>query len=99
MESQLTIMFEHQKVLDDRIIKKHQLEDKDLIENKLVALLVEIGELANATRCTGALNLQLLKKKFLKNSWMEFTFLSVWQMTLALLQGSLWSRMIILRTN
>ncbi|CAM4112410.1 dUTP diphosphatase [Mesobacillus thioparans] len=51
MKPQLTIMFEHQKALDDRIIKKHQLEGRDLIENKLVALLVEIGELANTTRC------------------------------------------------
>lgn len=51
MEQQLTIMYEHQKALDDRIIKKHQLEGKNLIENKLLALLVEIGELANTTRC------------------------------------------------
>src|SRR3982751_2341359 len=42
---------EMQKVLDDRIIKEHQLEDKDLEENKILALLVEISELANETRC------------------------------------------------
>ncbi|MCQ6276158.1 dUTP diphosphatase [Bacillus sp. V3B] len=40
-----------QKVLDDRIIKEHQLEGKDLEENKILALLVEISELANETRC------------------------------------------------
>src|SRR3954451_21625663 len=42
---------EMQKVLDDRIIKEHQLEDKNLEENKLLGLLVEISELANETRC------------------------------------------------
>ena len=42
---------EMQKVLDDRIIKEHQLEDKNLEENKILALLVEISELANETRC------------------------------------------------
>jgi len=42
---------EMQKVLDDRIIKEHQLEGKDLEENKILALLVEISELANETRC------------------------------------------------
>ena len=42
---------EMQEVLDDRIIKEHQLEDKNLEENKIFALLVEISELANETRC------------------------------------------------
>src|SRR4051812_4620250 len=42
---------EMQKVLDDRIIKEHQLEEKDIEENKILALLVEISELANETRC------------------------------------------------
>ena len=42
---------EMQMVLDERIIKEHQLEGKDLEENKILALLVEISELANETRC------------------------------------------------
>ena len=42
---------EMQKVLDDRIMKEHGLENKDLEENKILALLVEISELANETRC------------------------------------------------
>jgi dimeric dUTPase (all-alpha-NTP-PPase superfamily) len=42
---------EMQKVLDDRIMKEHELENKDLEENKILALLVEISELANETRC------------------------------------------------
>jgi len=40
-----------QKVLDERIVKEHKLEGKDLEENKVLALLVEISELANETRC------------------------------------------------
>ncbi|WP_273851006.1 dUTP diphosphatase [Guptibacillus spartinae] len=40
-----------QKLLDDRIVKEHKLEDVSLFENKLLALKVEVGELANETRC------------------------------------------------
>ncbi|WLR60780.1 dUTP diphosphatase [Guptibacillus hwajinpoensis] len=47
--------FEHlftlQRQLDTRIVKEHNLEHEDLFENKLLALKVEIGELANETRC------------------------------------------------
>lgn len=42
---------EMQKVLDERIVLEHGLEGKDLEENKILALLVEICELANETRC------------------------------------------------
>ncbi len=44
-------MFELQKVLDNHIKEKHNLEEENLIERKILALLVEIGELANETRC------------------------------------------------
>lgn len=44
-------MFELQKVLDDRILEQHQLDREQLFEHKLLALSVEIGELANETRC------------------------------------------------
>lgn len=42
---------EMQKVLDERIVQEHDLAGKDLEENKILALLVEICELANETRC------------------------------------------------
>jgi len=44
-------LFQMQKELDQRIESKHQLENERLIERKILALLVEIGELANETRC------------------------------------------------
>lgn len=44
-------LFEMQRELDKRIETKHQLQNESLIERKLLALLVEIGELANETRC------------------------------------------------
>ena len=42
---------EMQRVLDDRIISEHKLDGQNLEENKILALLVEINELANETRC------------------------------------------------
>lgn len=47
----LTKIFGMQKVLDTRIIKEHGLEGKNLFYNMILALQVEIGELANETRC------------------------------------------------
>lgn len=43
-------LFEAQKVLDERIIKEHRLEGQDLLQNKILALLVELGECANEYR-------------------------------------------------
>lgn len=40
-----------QKKLDQYIEKKHQLENVDLFGKKILALFVEVGELANETRC------------------------------------------------
>ncbi|WP_018662568.1 dUTP diphosphatase [Heyndrickxia acidiproducens] len=40
-----------QKQLDHYIESEHGLEKEDLFERKLLALLVETGELANETRC------------------------------------------------
>ncbi|MBS4191553.1 dUTP diphosphatase [Bacillus sp. FJAT-49705] len=40
-----------QKGLDEHIETKHQLHNEDLFERKVLALLVELGELANETRC------------------------------------------------
>lgn len=47
----LTELFELQKELDRRIEKEHSLEQADLMDKKILALLVELGELANETRC------------------------------------------------
>lgn len=46
-----TLLLNYQKVLDQRIIEKHKLQDQFLLEGKILALNVEIGELANETRC------------------------------------------------
>ncbi|WP_223591051.1 dUTP diphosphatase [Neobacillus bataviensis] len=43
-------LFQMQKALDLHIEEKHQLQDEDLFGRKVLALLVEIGELANETR-------------------------------------------------
>ncbi|WP_077214192.1 dUTP diphosphatase [Bacillus dakarensis] len=47
---ELQEIFKMQKGLDQHIEKKHGLEQSDLFDQKVLALLVEIGELANETR-------------------------------------------------
>jgi dimeric dUTPase (all-alpha-NTP-PPase superfamily) len=44
-------LFILQEELDSRILKQHNLEDKPLLQRKILALQVELGELANETRC------------------------------------------------
>jgi dimeric dUTPase (all-alpha-NTP-PPase superfamily) len=44
-------LFEMQRELDSYIEKEHGLEEADLFNEKVLALLVEVGELANETRC------------------------------------------------
>jgi len=44
-------LFEMQRNLDAYITENHQLENEPLFEPKILALLVELGELANETRC------------------------------------------------
>lgn len=44
-------LFQMQKLLDQHIEEKHGLQQERLIERKILALLVEVGELANETRC------------------------------------------------
>lgn len=44
-------LFTMQRQLDQHIEDKHELHKEDLIPRKLLALLVEMGELANETRC------------------------------------------------
>lgn len=46
-----TELFAMQQKLDTYIIKSHQLERTDVFDKKFLALLVELGELANETRC------------------------------------------------
>ena len=43
--------FSMQRELDQYIESEHGLQQEDLVERKLLALLVELGELANETRC------------------------------------------------
>lgn len=40
-----------QAALDEHIQAKHELGAENLVERKILALLVELGELANETRC------------------------------------------------
>jgi dimeric dUTPase (all-alpha-NTP-PPase superfamily) len=44
-------LFNMQRELDRHIETQHGLEKEDLFDRKALALLVEIGELANETRC------------------------------------------------
>jgi dimeric dUTPase (all-alpha-NTP-PPase superfamily) len=44
-------LFSLQKELDMKIITQKNLQDRPLLQKKLLALQVEIGELANETRC------------------------------------------------
>ncbi|WLR56115.1 dUTP diphosphatase [Mesobacillus subterraneus] len=46
-----TTLFKMQKALDSHIESQHGLENEDLFDRKVLSLLVEIGELANETRC------------------------------------------------
>ena len=46
----LTKLFDMQKVLDERIIKEKGLEGHDLLSKRILALQVELGELANEWR-------------------------------------------------
>lgn len=45
------LLFEKQVKLDAYISNNHDLSKADLFEQKILALLVELGELANETRC------------------------------------------------
>lgn len=50
-EKRLAEIYEIQRELDQKIKENHHLQHKDLIPSKGLALLVEVGELANETRC------------------------------------------------
>ena len=49
----LNKLYEKQAVLDKHILDKHNIKmsKEELLDNTILALLVEIGELANTTRC------------------------------------------------
>jgi dimeric dUTPase (all-alpha-NTP-PPase superfamily) len=51
MNLDYTKLYSQQLELDKRIESEHGLEDEDLVNRKILALLVEVGELANETRC------------------------------------------------
>lgn len=44
-------LYDMQRELDAKIESQHGLQKEDLVEEKTLALLVELGELANETRC------------------------------------------------
>ena len=44
-------LFKLQMKLDKKIVEQHSLQDRSLVSEKILALQVEIGELANETRC------------------------------------------------
>lgn len=44
-------LFGLQKELNTRIVLEHKLQDENLYNQRMVAFLVELGELANETRC------------------------------------------------
>ena len=46
----LNELFKEQKKLDDRIVIKHNLEGKNLFNNKIVSLIVELSECSNEIR-------------------------------------------------
>ena len=46
----LTKLFDTQRILDERIVQQKGLEGRDMLPNKILALLVELGELANEER-------------------------------------------------
>ena len=48
---ELSGLFAIQNGLDTTILKEHDLKESDVIEKRMLALLVETGELANETRC------------------------------------------------
>lgn len=48
---QLKELFEIQRTLNERIIQEHALDPVNLRNKKFLALLTELGELANETRC------------------------------------------------
>ncbi|MGV8145421.1 MAG: dUTP diphosphatase [Alkaliphilus sp.] len=47
----LSKIYKVQKKLDEKILMNHKLEQEELLSSKILALLVELGELANETRC------------------------------------------------
>src|SRR5690554_6230630 len=44
-------LFKMQHDLDQYILTEHGLQEEDLVDEKMLALFVEVGELANETRC------------------------------------------------
>lgn len=60
---QLEKLFRMQRGLDQHIEEKHGLQNEDLFDRKVLALLVELGELANETRCFKFWSIKLSSEK------------------------------------
>ena len=67
----LTRIFGMQEVLDTRIIKEHGLEGQNLFYNMMQ---VEIGELANETRCFKHWSNKVVKRSYFNGvcRWISF---------------------------
>ncbi|MDL2211332.1 dUTP diphosphatase [Erysipelotrichaceae bacterium OttesenSCG-928-M19] len=51
MQFDLRSLSEYQHKLDSRICEQHNISSKDTINERILAFMVELGELANETRC------------------------------------------------
>ncbi|WP_353617095.1 dUTP diphosphatase [Bacillus sp. E(2018)] len=51
MNVKIAELFSMQNDLNTRIVKEHNLDNSSLFEQRRLAFLVELGELANETRC------------------------------------------------
>ncbi|MDF9866616.1 dimeric dUTPase (all-alpha-NTP-PPase superfamily) [Bacilli bacterium PM5-3] len=51
MQFDLNLLCSYQDELDKKICKKHNISSKDTVTERVLAFLVELGELANETRC------------------------------------------------
>lgn len=51
LPTELTKLFESQRLLDQEISHKHEVSYKDVKNELMLAFIVEVGECANETRC------------------------------------------------
>lgn len=51
MKYDLSCLKDLQKELDNKICKKHNINSDETVTSRILAFLVEVGELANETRC------------------------------------------------
>lgn len=76
MECKINDLYELQEALDDRIFEQHGVTRADTMTRRQLALLVEISELANETRCfkSGRTKDRVLRMSSSRNMLTVFTF-------------------------